>query len=77
MASLQKQCVNLFYSQVGRDKAISPGAEQRHFSLQSNRGAESSRQAIDYDYNNKSKSKKQFPTWSENWFPLCHNPQEN
>ena len=57
MPSLLKGCVNLFYSQVGRDK-LSPWAEQRHFSLQSSRGAGSFRQAIEYNYNNKSKSKK-------------------
>ena len=51
MPSLLKGCVNLFYSQVGRDK-LSPWAEQRHFSLQSSRGAGSFRQAIEYNYNN-------------------------
>ena len=65
MSSLQKGCVSLFYSQVGRDK-LNKGT----FSLQSSRGAESSRQAIEYNYNNKSKSKKQFSTRSQNWlFP--------
>ena len=35
-------------------------------------------QAIKFDYNNKItkamkiKSKKQFPTWSQNWLPLCN-----
>ena len=58
ITSLWKGCVNLFYSQLGRDKFSSPGAEQRHFGLQSSRGAGSSRQAIEYDYNSKSKSKK-------------------
>ena len=57
MSSLWKRCVNLFYSQVVRDK-LSPGAEPRHFSLQSSREAGTSRQAIEYDYNNKRKSKK-------------------
>ena len=38
MASLQKGGVNLFCSQVGRDKL----SEQRRFSLQSSRGAGSS-----------------------------------
>ena len=77
MSSLWKRCVNLFYSQVVRDK-LSPGAEPRHFSLQSSRGARSSRQAILYDYNNKAmknKSRKQFPTCSQNWLPP-HNIRE-
>ena len=68
MSSLQKGCVSLFYSQVGRDK-LNKGT----FSLQSSRGAESSRQAIEYNYNNKSKSKKQFSTRSQNWLPSCNN----
>ena len=37
MASLWKGCVNLLYSQVGRDK-LSPWTEQGHFSLSSSRG---------------------------------------
>ena len=57
MSSLWKRCVNLFYSQVVRDK-LSSGAERRHFSLQSSREAGTSRQAIEYDYNNKSSEKQ-------------------
>ena len=56
MASPQKCCVNLFYSQVGRDKLSLPELN-KGFSLQSGRGAGSSRQTIEY-YNNKSKSRK-------------------
>ena len=41
-------------------QAISPWAEQRHFSIQSSRVAGSSRQIVEYDYNNKSKSEKHF-----------------
>ena len=67
MASLQKGCVNLFYSQVGRDKLSLH--ELNIGTLQSGRRAGSSRQATEYDYNNKSKSKKQFPAWSQNWLP--------
>ena len=40
MSSLWKRCVNLFYSQVVRDK-LSPGAEPRHCSLQSSKGTRS------------------------------------
>ena len=65
---------------IGRQgQATSPPAEQRHFSLQSDRAAGSSRQAMENDYNNKRKSKKQFPTWSQNWFPpsnkISHKPR--
>ena len=42
----------------GQWQAISPWAEQRHFSLQSSRGAGSSRQIIEYDYNNKASKRK-------------------
>ena len=65
----------------GQGQATSPWAEQRPFSLQSDRGEGSSRQAIGYDYNNKSKSKKQFPTWTQNGFPpsnkISHEPEDN
>ena len=73
MASLQKQCVNLFYSQVGRDKLslfeLNKGTlvynqAERHGPL---------RQAIKYDYNNKSNKKQvkeTVPAWSQNWLPL-------
>ena len=37
MPCLRKGCVHLFYSQVDRDRLISPSAKQRHFSLQSSR----------------------------------------
>jgi len=72
MASLWKRCVNLFYSQVGRDK----------LSLQElNKGTVVYIQAeglgppgkplsmIIITRATKSKSKKQFPTWSQNWLP--------
>ena len=72
MASLWKRCVNLFYSQVGRDK----------LSLQElNKGTVVYIQAeglgppgkplsmIIISRATKSKSKKQFPTWSQNWLP--------
>ena len=72
MASLWKRCVNLFYSQVGRDK----------LSLQElNKGTVVYIQAeglgppgkplsmIIISRATKGKSKKQFPTWSQNWLP--------
>ena len=42
----------------GQGQTLSPWAEPRHFSLQSSRGAESSKQAIKYNYNNKSNEKQ-------------------
>ena len=68
-------CKSLLFT-GGQGQTISEWAEPRHFSLQSSRGARSSRQAILYDYNNKAmknKSRKQFPTCSQNWLPPCNN----
>ena len=42
----------------GQGQIIFPGAEQRHFSLQSSRMAGSSRQAIEYNYNDKCDEKQ-------------------
>ena len=55
MASPQKCCVKSLLFTGGQGQTISPGPEQRHFSLQSSRGAVSSRNAMKYDCNNKSK----------------------
>ena len=75
MASLWKRCVNLFYSQVGRDK----------LSLQElNKGTLVYSQAEGQFFPGKpvsmiiivkatkSKSKKQFAAWSQNWLPPCN-----
>ena len=75
MASLWKGCVNLFCSQVGRDK----------LSLQElNKGTLVYSQAegqgcpgkplsmIIIVKARKSKSKKQFAAWSQNWLPPCN-----
>ena len=70
MASLCKGCVNLFYSQVGRDKLSLH--ELNKGTLQSGRRSGSSRQATEYDLitrATKSKTKKQFSTWIQNWLP--------
>ena len=56
MSNLQKRCVNLFCSQVGRDKSFLP--ELNKDTLQSSRGAGSSRQATEYDYDNKGNEKQ-------------------
>ena len=71
MSSFQKGCVHLFYSQEGRDKLSLSWAKALQFTVKHR--AEFSRQAIEYDYNNKNKSKKQFQTWSQNWLPPCNN----
>ena len=42
MSHLRKGCAHLSYSQVDRDRLISPSAKQRHFSLQSSTRAGSS-----------------------------------
>ena len=76
MSSLWKGCVNLFYSQVVRDK-LSPWAVQRHFSLQSSREAGASRQAIEYDYNNKSSEKQVKETVSNMESELASSLQYN
>ena len=69
MASLQKGCVNFFYSHVGRDKLSIHQLDKGTLGLQSSSRSASSRQVTKYHYNNKSKSKEQFPTWSQNWLP--------
>ena len=49
-----------------------PGSEQRHFNSQAE-GQNSLRQAILYDYNNKSNQKQvkeTVPTWNQNWLLL-------
>ena len=69
MSSFQKGCVHLFYSQEGRDKLSLSWAKALQFTVKQRAG--SSRQAIEYDYNNK--NKKQFPMWSQNWLPPCNN----
>ena len=57
MSNLQKRCVNLLLqSQVGRDKSFLP--ELNKDTLQSSRGAGSSRQATEYDYDNKGNEKQ-------------------
>ena len=62
----QKGCINLFYSHVGKDKLsvheLNKGTLV--FSQAERQGPPG--KAMEYDYNNKSKSKKQFPTWSQN-----------
>ena len=74
MASLWKECVNFFYSQVGKDKSSS---------YELNKGTSVYRQAqgkvlwgkllsMITTRATKSKSKKQFPTWNQNWLPPCN-----
>ena len=73
MFSLWKGCANLFCSQVGRDRLplreLNKGTSLYFTVTQRGRVL----QASHYDYNNKSKSKKQFPPCSQNWLPPCNN----
>ena len=58
----------------GLGQTISPEAEQSLLSLQSSRGAGSSRPAVKYDYNNKSNGKqvkKTVALWSQNRLLPC------
>ena len=55
MANLWQGCVNLFYSQVGRDKLSLPELKKGTLVYSQ---TESSWQAIEYDYNNKSNKKQ-------------------
>ena len=68
----QKGCINLFYSHVGKDKLslheLNKGTLV--FSQAERQGPPG--KAMEYDYNNKSKSKKQFPTWNQNWLSPCN-----
>ena len=57
MARLHKRCVNLFFSQVSRDK-LSLHQLNEGTLVYSQAGAGSSRQATKDDYNNKSSEKQ-------------------
>ena len=58
MSNLQKRCGNLFYSQVGRNKSSLPELNKDTLVYSQAEGAGSSRQAIEYDYNNKGNEKQ-------------------
>ena len=73
MSSLWKRCVNLCYSQVGRNKLSLHELNKGTLVYSQAEGLGSSRrQAIEYAYNNKSKSKKQSPSWSQTWLLPCN-----
>ena len=68
MASLCKGCVNLFYSQVGRDKQSVLELNKGKLIYMKAEGQDPLKKA-EYDYNNKSNEKQvkgQFSTWSQN-----------
>ena len=77
ISSLQKRCVNIFDSQVGRDK---PSLHELNkdilvYSQAEGQGPPGKPQSMIIVIKAmKSKSKKQFPTWSQNWLPPCNNP---
>ena len=70
MASLWRECINLFYSQVGRVRLSMNLTKAFEFQAE---GQGPLKQALVYDYNNKSNEKqvKQFSKWSQNWLLLC------
>ena len=74
MARLWKGCVNLFYSQVGRDKLSLYELNKGTLVYSQAEGQGPLRQVIKYDCNNRSNEKQVkeiVPTWSQNWFPPC------
>ena len=75
MKSLLKGCVNLFYLQVGRDKLSLPKLN-RGILVYSQAGGQGPPgkpfSAIIIIKAMKSKSKKQFSAWSQNWFSPCN-----
>ena len=75
MSSLQKGCVNLFYSQVSTDKLSLQELNKgllvySHAEGQGSPGKPLS--MIIITRVTKSKSKKQFPMWSQNWLSPCN-----
>ena len=75
MSSLQKECVNLFYSQVGRDKLSLPELKKGTLVYSQAEGQGSPGKLLSMiiiTRATKSKSKKQFPMWSQNWLSPCN-----
>ena len=65
MANLQKECVNLFYSHVGRDKLSLHQLDKGTLAYSQAEGQRLPGKSLsEYHYKNKSKSKEQFPTCS-------------
>ena len=62
----------VFYSQVGRDKLSLHELNKGTVVYSQSEGQEFFYEAIVYDFTNKSKSKKEFSTWSQNWLLLCN-----
>jgi len=62
-------------SQMGRDKLSLPEINEGTLVYLSSRGARSSRQASEYDYNSKNNEKQvkqTVPTWSQHWLSPCN-----
>ena len=78
MSSLWKRCVNLFYSQVGRDKLSFPQLNKGILVYQAEGQGPPGKplSMIIIIKAVKSKSKKQLPTWSQNWLPPCNTTGE-
>ena len=74
MSSRQKWYVNLFCSQVGRDKlSLHQLNKDTYFNQTEGQCAPGKpRSMIIIIKAMKSESRKQFPTWSQNWLPPCN-----
>ena len=69
MASPQKCCVNLFYSQVGRDKPSLQDPNKDTLVYSQAEGQYPPGMPWSMIVIIKASSEKQFPTWSQNWLP--------
>ena len=77
--SLQKGCINLFYSRVGRDKLslLELNKGTLVYSQAEGQGPPSKPLSmIIVSKVMKSKSKKKFSTWSQNWLSSCNKMKE-
>ena len=75
MASLwEKGCVNLFYSQVCRDKLSLQELNKSTLVYSRAEGQGPPGKPLSMITRAmESKSRKQFPTWRQNWLPPCNN----
>ena len=72
MSSLQKGCVNLFYSQVGRDKISLQELNKDSLVYNQAEGQGPPGKPLRMVIIEKASQRKQFPTWSQNWLPPCN-----
>ena len=72
MPSLQKGCVNLFYSQVGRDKLSLQELNKGTLVYSQAEGQDPPGKPLSMIIIVKASQRKEFPTWSQNWLPPCN-----